>query len=73
MPSGLGSISGGLLMRKLPGRKADACPVRFRQCQVEAVVDQWYDPENIFYKVEPMTAISIFFHNKHRRPSEHGS
>jgi hypothetical protein len=37
------------------GRKADERPVRFclggRQYQVETVLDQWYDPENVFYKV----------------------
>jgi hypothetical protein len=37
------------------GRKADERPTRFclgtRQYQVEAVLDQWYDPEHIFYKV----------------------
>ena len=37
------------------GRKADERPVRFRlegkQYLVEAVLDQWYDPESIFYKV----------------------
>lgn len=37
------------------GRKADERPVRFwlgeRQYQVEAVLDQWYDPESISYKV----------------------
>ncbi len=37
------------------GRKADERPLRFRldgrQYQVEAVLDQWYDPESIFYKV----------------------
>jgi hypothetical protein len=37
------------------GRKADERPVRFwldgRQYQVEAVIDQWHDPESIFYKV----------------------
>jgi hypothetical protein len=37
------------------GRKADERPVRFRlrerQYQVEAVLDQWYDPESVFYKV----------------------
>jgi hypothetical protein len=37
------------------GRKADERPVRFRldekQYQVEAVLDQWYDLEHIFYKV----------------------
>lgn len=37
------------------GRKADERPIRFnldgRQYQVEAVLDQWYDPEHIFYKV----------------------
>jgi hypothetical protein len=30
------------------GRKADERPVRF---YVEEVLDQWYDPEDIFYKV----------------------
>jgi len=37
------------------GRKADERPVRFwlggRQYQVEAVLDQWYGPENVFYNV----------------------
>ena len=37
------------------GRKADERPVRFRlegmEYFVEAVLDQWYDPESIFYKV----------------------
>ncbi len=37
------------------GRKADERPIRFnldgRQYQVEAVLDQWYDPEHVFYKV----------------------
>lgn len=37
------------------GRKADEKPVRFwlegRQYQVETVLDQWYEPEKIFFKV----------------------
>jgi uncharacterized protein (UPF0128 family) len=37
------------------GRKADERPVRFwlegKQYEVEAVLDQWYDPDGIFYKV----------------------
>jgi hypothetical protein len=37
------------------GRKADERPVRFRlegrEYLVKAVLDQWYDPESIFYKV----------------------
>jgi hypothetical protein len=37
------------------GRKANERPVRFRlkarQYAVEAVLDQWYEPESIFYKV----------------------
>jgi hypothetical protein len=37
------------------GRKADEHPVRFRMegrpYVVEQLVDQWYDPESIFYKV----------------------
>ncbi len=37
------------------GRKADERPVRFwlqgRKYQVEAVLDQWFDPEHIFCKV----------------------
>ena len=37
------------------GRKVDEQPVRFwlggRQYRVETVLDQWYDPESIFYKV----------------------
>jgi len=37
------------------GRKADERPIRFRlegrQYHVETVLDQWYGPESIFYKV----------------------
>lgn len=37
------------------GHKADERPIRFnldgKEYQVEAVLDQWYDPEHIFYKV----------------------
>jgi hypothetical protein len=37
------------------GRKADERPVRFRlegkQYVVQALLDQWYDPDSIFYKV----------------------
>jgi hypothetical protein len=37
------------------GRKADERPIRFRlegrQYLAEEVIDQWYDPESIFYKV----------------------
>jgi hypothetical protein len=37
------------------GRKADERPVRFwlegTQYFIKAVLDQWYDPEGIFYKV----------------------
>jgi hypothetical protein len=36
------------------GRKADERPARFwlegKDYRVEAVLDQWYDPEHIFYK-----------------------
>lgn len=37
------------------GRKTDERPVRFRlegrEYFVKAVLDQWYEPESIFYKV----------------------
>jgi hypothetical protein len=37
------------------GHKADERPVRFRlegaQYVVQAVLDQWYEPDSIFYKV----------------------
>ena len=37
------------------GRKADERPLRFRmegkQYQVEEILDQWYGPDGIFYKV----------------------
>jgi hypothetical protein len=37
------------------GRKADERPVRFRlegkQYLIEVVLDQWYDPEGVFFKV----------------------
>ncbi len=39
------------------GRKPDERPVRFwlegKQYEVEAVLDQWYDLDGIFYKVRP--------------------
>jgi hypothetical protein len=38
-----------------PGRKADERPVRFRlgghEYRVEVMLDQWYGPEKVFYKV----------------------
>jgi len=37
------------------GRKADERPIRFRlegrQYSIETVLDQWYDPDSISYKV----------------------
>jgi uncharacterized protein (UPF0128 family) len=37
------------------GHKADERPVRFwldgKQYHVEAVLDQWYDPDRIFFKI----------------------
>lgn len=37
------------------GRKADERPIRFwlegRQYLIETVLDQWYAPESIFYKI----------------------
>jgi hypothetical protein len=37
------------------GRKADERPIRFwlegKLYHVQRVLDQWYDPEHIFYKV----------------------
>ena len=37
------------------GRKADERPVRFRigdlDCMVEEIVEQWYGPDDSFYKV----------------------
>ena len=44
------------------GRKADERPVRFClgvKHQVEAVLDQWYDPESISYKVQMRRALHI--------------
>ena len=44
-----------LTVESYSGRKADERPVRFRlgerQFEVEAVLDQWYDPESTSYKV----------------------
>jgi hypothetical protein len=38
------------------GRKADERPIRFwldgKLYRVENVLDQWYDPEHIFYKAQ---------------------
>ena len=43
-----------LLVECYAGRKADERPVRFqlgeRQYQVEEILDQWYGPEDTFYK-----------------------
>jgi hypothetical protein len=43
------------------GRKAHERPVRFRldekQYQVEAVLDQLYDPEHVFYRFEPILPV----------------
>ena len=37
------------------GRKADERPIRFwldgKQYRVEAVLDQWYEPNSIYFKV----------------------
>jgi hypothetical protein len=50
------------------GRKADEGPVRFRlegrEYSVKAVLDPWYDPESIFYKVPLMMEISISFDDR---------
>ena len=58
------------------GRKADEHPVRFfldgREYRVEAVLDQWYEPESISYKV-PTTAISTSFDTGRRYPMANGS
>ena len=44
------------------GRKADERPIRFRlegrDYVVREVVDQWYGPEDIFFKIAGMTATS---------------
>lgn len=44
-----------LIVECYSGRKADERPVRFwldgKLYTVEALIDQWYDPEHIFYKV----------------------
>ena len=44
-----------LMVECYAGRKPDQRPTRFwldnRLYLVEEVVDQWYDPENIFYKI----------------------
>jgi hypothetical protein len=54
------------------GRKADERPIRFclegRPYQIEAVLDQWYDPESVFYKVRRMTGISTFSATGHQAP-----
>ena len=49
------------------GYKGDERPVRFflgeRDYQVLEIQDQWYGPESIYFKVRPMTGISIFSRN----------
>ena len=51
-------------------RKADERPVRFllggRQYLVETVLDQWYDPESVFYKVRADDGNPTFFGKRHR-------
>jgi hypothetical protein len=53
------------------GRKADERPVRFwlegSQYVVETVLDQWYDPESISYKVRADDGNLFFFDSKHQR------
>jgi hypothetical protein len=56
------------------GRKAGERPVRFfldgREYRVEAVLDQWYDPEHISYKVRADDANLYILR---RRPMDSGS
>jgi hypothetical protein len=44
-----------LKVESYSGRKADERPIRFwlegRQYFIKAVLDQWYDPESIYYRV----------------------
>ena len=44
-----------LIVECYSGRKADERPVRFwvdwKLYLVESLLDQWYDPEHIFYKL----------------------
>jgi hypothetical protein len=55
------------------GRKADERPVRFwlegRKYQVEAVLDQWYDPEYIFYKMRADDG-NLYIFRQHLSPPE---
>jgi len=54
----------GLQVQCYAGRNADERPVRFqlkdRDFIVEEVLDQWYGPDDLFFKVRAMTAISTF-------------
>lgn len=44
-----------LIVECYSGRKSDERPVRFwlsgRHYQVETILDQWYEPESVFYKL----------------------
>ena len=53
------------------GRKADERPLRFwfgRQYQVESVLDQWYDPESISYKIRADDANVYILRHASSRP-----
>ena len=49
------SINMKVEVERYAGRKADERPVRFRlderQYMVEEVLDSWYGPEHVFFKV----------------------
>lgn len=57
------------------GRKGDERPVRFwlerKEYRVEAVLDQWYDPEHIFYKVRADDGNLYILRQSTSRPDGH--
>ena len=58
------------------GRKADERPVRFspegREYQVEASLDQWYDPETISFKVRAADGNVYILRQRTRRLRHRG-
>jgi hypothetical protein len=54
------------------GHKADERPVRFwldgKQYHVEALLDQWYDPHSIFFKVRADDGNLYIFRHRTSKP-----
>ena len=58
------------------GRTADERPVRFRldghEYLVEELLDQWYGPQDLFFKVRADDGNLYILRKKPRRPTDRG-